>query len=239
MPARKMPRSHLHVTGVFASTRPGHYQSSPFESLLERDFLALLDFDVQRVRSYQVQPVTIHYPDPESGKARRYTPDVLVHYRNPEPPDDFVLYEVKARRILRRRFGEYKTRFRAAMQFAREANQSFKIIADVEIRTPRLGNILFLHPLRRRPIDEELSALLTAGIKRRPGITVATLLELFEKGSLRYGRALYATWHLIATGSVLTDLNAPLSMESTLNSREEPAPSVISREARRRISLIL
>jgi hypothetical protein len=47
-----------------------------FESLLEKEFLMLLDFD-DTVEKFEVQPVRIPVP----GVPRGYVPDILVHYR--------------------------------------------------------------------------------------------------------------------------------------------------------------
>jgi len=46
-----------------------------FESLLEKDYLLLLDFD-ETVESFEVQPVRI----PGKGIVRGYVPDVLVKF---------------------------------------------------------------------------------------------------------------------------------------------------------------
>ena len=46
MPVRKIPKNHLHVTGSFASRKNGLMGS--FESLLEKEYMLLLDFDGRR-----------------------------------------------------------------------------------------------------------------------------------------------------------------------------------------------
>lgn len=56
------------------------------ESILEEDFLTLLEFD-RTVDRYEVQPVTVQYTDAE-GKPRHYTLDVLIHYRPAEEVGD-------------------------------------------------------------------------------------------------------------------------------------------------------
>lgn len=76
MPVRTIPKSYRNVTGIAASTKS--VGAAQFESPLERDFIALLEFSPDVVR-YEVQPVTIDWMDPQ-GKARSYTPDVLVEF---------------------------------------------------------------------------------------------------------------------------------------------------------------
>jgi len=69
MPVRKIPKNHLMVTGGYSSSK--NTEIDAFESLLEKDYLLLLDFD-ESVRSFEVQPV--HIPVP--GVPRGYVPDV-------------------------------------------------------------------------------------------------------------------------------------------------------------------
>lgn len=51
MPVRKIPKNHLVVTGGYSSSK--NTQIDAFESLLEKDYLLLLDFD-ESVRSFEV-----------------------------------------------------------------------------------------------------------------------------------------------------------------------------------------
>jgi hypothetical protein len=56
MPVRKIPKNHLGVTGAYSSRKnPG---VDEFESLLEREFFMLLDFDTQ-VEGFEAQPVRV------------------------------------------------------------------------------------------------------------------------------------------------------------------------------------
>lgn len=73
MPARKIRKNHLTVTGSFASRKDGSVGS--FESLLEKEYMVLLNFD-DAVESFEEQSVNI----PVLGVPRGYTPDVLVHF---------------------------------------------------------------------------------------------------------------------------------------------------------------
>ncbi len=73
MAVRKIPKNYLFVTGGFSSQKSESI--SGFESLLEKDYLLLLDFD-DSVESFEVQPVKI----PVTGVRNGYVPDVLVKY---------------------------------------------------------------------------------------------------------------------------------------------------------------
>lgn len=64
MPVRTIPKNHIFVTGRHATSKSvGH---ADFESLLENDYLILLDFDLQ-VERYEVQPVRVPVPGVRQG----------------------------------------------------------------------------------------------------------------------------------------------------------------------------
>jgi len=161
MVARSIPKSYRNVTGRFASVK--NRNPIGFESTLEKDFFLLLEFD-RRVESFEEQPVTIPYHNPE-GQLCRYTPDVLVRYRpvlTGQPGGPPALCEVKYRSDLREHGAEYRPKFTAARRYARDRGWRFRVVTEREIRTPRLRNIRFL--LRYRPMrvdDTDRDALLT------------------------------------------------------------------------------
>lgn len=76
MPVRKIPKNYRNVTGIVASSKSGG--AAQFESTLERDFLALLEFSPE-VTNIDPQPVKIEWVD-ANGCQRSYTPDVLVEF---------------------------------------------------------------------------------------------------------------------------------------------------------------
>jgi hypothetical protein len=114
MPVRKIPKNHLVITGSFASRK--NAEMDAFESLLEKKYMLLLDFD-ERVERFDSQPITIPVP----GVAKGYTPDVLVHYR-PDPESGEVpkplLTEIKHTDDLHRDAEKYAPKFLAAERFA-------------------------------------------------------------------------------------------------------------------------
>src|SRR5690349_2532328 len=109
MAARKIPKNYLVVTGSFASRK--NAQMDAFESLLEKEYMLLLDFD-EHVERFEAQPVTI----PVQETSRGYTPDVLVHYL-PDPLSGAmrkpVLTEIKHTDDLHRNAEKYAPKFAA------------------------------------------------------------------------------------------------------------------------------
>ncbi|MDQ3818146.1 MAG: Tn7 transposase TnsA N-terminal domain-containing protein, partial [Acidobacteriota bacterium] len=145
MPVRKIPLSGRSLTGRVA--RPGDDGSAEFESSLERDLYSLLVFDKRRYAGFEVQPVRIAFTD-NQGRIRTYTPDVLIYFiadpvTGHRPPP--VLAEVKYRNDLFEQWKKLKPKFKAARAFSREQGwQRFRILTEVEIRTPYLANVKFL-----------------------------------------------------------------------------------------------
>jgi hypothetical protein len=141
MPVRKIPKNYRSLTGLVATMKragPGvRGGMAGFESSLERDLLILLDFD-PAVLSYEEQPVRIDYRDAQ-GHARHYTPDVLVTWRCDGVPSHLV--EVKYRADLKTDRRALKPAFRAAHGHARERGWTFRLLTEVEIRTPYLRNV--------------------------------------------------------------------------------------------------
>lgn len=93
MPVRKIPPNYRSVTGSISFRSR---KSVRFESTLERDFYEILDFDLN-VDDIDGQPVLIEYED-ETVRAKHYTPDVLVMYREDIVPAKYMrpwLCEVK------------------------------------------------------------------------------------------------------------------------------------------------
>lgn len=76
MPVRKIKKNYRSVTGYFASVKNG--RNIAYESLLERDFFLLLEFD-RLVSSYEEQPLRLSYR--YGNKDLPYTPDALVQYK--------------------------------------------------------------------------------------------------------------------------------------------------------------
>lgn len=157
MPVRKIPKNHLFVTGGYSSRK--NEEMDAFESLLEKDYLMLLDFD-DAVEKFEVQPVRV----PVVGVPRGYVPDVLVFYH----PDVITgaqrcpeLIDVKNSAELQRNFKKYERKFEAAQTFAADRGWEFKIVDESQIRGPRLANLKFLREYRNVvPVAEDIAQVL-------------------------------------------------------------------------------
>src|SRR5262245_42042068 len=215
MPVRIIPKNHRSVTGFVASGVNAN--QAAFESALERDFMLLVEFDPD-VLSYEEQPVRIDYLSAD-GRARHYTPDILVTYRQtststtPKPP---LLVEIKYRRDLFECWRELKPKFRAARRYAKERGWIFKIVTDVEIRTPYLKNVKFLRQFQRRSINPADINLLLQKISDLQSTDPESLLSAICPEAHDRAQLLPALWHLIVRRSIGVDLNQPLTMQSPI-----------------------
>ncbi|WP_164976711.1 TnsA endonuclease N-terminal domain-containing protein [Chryseobacterium sp. CH21] len=120
-----------------------------FESSLERDMIMMMEMD-KFCHSYHEQPVKISFTD-KTGKKRNYVPDFLMFFHQGLKSEGMkpLLIEVKYREDLRKNFGEYKEKFRAAIDFCKINNYEFRIITEYEIRTQFLENAYFLYRYKK------------------------------------------------------------------------------------------
>jgi hypothetical protein len=146
MPVRKIKPSYTVVTGSISSNKNDNL--SDFEGPLEWQFLILLEFDWEdEIESFEVQPVQLLYGISPRGGQYKYTPDVLVHYRDGRRP---CLFEVKPRKYLKKNWTELKPKLRAGIHYARMNSMRFKIVTDKEIFTSFLENARFLRQFKKQ-----------------------------------------------------------------------------------------
>ncbi len=216
MPARQIPKNYRNVTGVLASGKAS--APAQFESTLERDFYTLLEF-APEVAYFEVQPVSISWHD--GHRSRRYTPDVVVSYRDDaKPPRPAMLCEVKYRSELKERWAELHPKLRSGVRYARRNGMRFKIITETEVRTPYLINAKFLLPFRRAEIDASHAALLLDTMRELRQATPAALLAAVFRDEWHRAALLPALWSLIASFRISADLHAPITMDSPIWSCE-------------------
>ena len=138
-PIRKITNSGSRKnTGFFPSIK--NERPVAFESLLERDYMYLLEYD-DDVITYKEQPLTISYC--LDNRIRRYTPDFSVKRKNKTQ-----LIEIKPQSKLKKiLYDDYMLKkYNAAALFCKSNGYSeFNIVTDEEIRSGHLlNNIKYL-----------------------------------------------------------------------------------------------
>lgn len=228
MPARNITPRHRYLSGRVASSNKGAGPQA-FESMLEQDFLLMLEFD-WGVNRFASQPITIRWQD--HGKHRRYTPDVLVEYTTPmmalHPHLKPTLFEVKPEAVLRRDWTLLKPRFKAAIRWCREYDCRFRIITERYIQTPYLNNIKFLLQFKEerfkfvdRGVMGQKHALLRTHLFELGRTTPQGLLDDITNNRQAQAELIPYLWHLVRCNSVGIDLSLPLSMYSPIWARED------------------
>lgn len=184
-----------------------------FESSLERDWLICLDFDPD-VELILEQPFTLHYEVERT--ALRYTPDVLVRYRERSGCAAVVVFEVKLREELRSGFAKYRQRFRHMVRHCREQGWRFKIVTEREIRTPYLSNAKFLRSYRNLPSQTLYRDQLLYSMKALGPTTPQGLLAMAYLHEEKRMAALPELWRMVARREITAEFDLPLTMNSTI-----------------------
>lgn len=220
MPARRIPKNHLTVTGAFASKKNGRMMG--FESLLEREHMLLLEFD-PRVVHFEEQPVTVPVRD-ESSRSRKYVPDVLVHYETDTQMRP-ALMEVKHTRDLARNEEKYAAKFGAALQFAQAHGWDFSTVTEQSIRGPFLQNLKFLREYRNVHPGQEAITHVLATLEEAGGVAkVGQLLARLGHTEDELLAWVPVVWHLVVSGQIGADLGQPLTDQTLLMYPSELAP---------------
>jgi len=214
-PVRKIGTSHISLRGVLPSEKNNTINT--FESSLERDYLKILEFD-NLVHEYVEQPIEILYKDGEFE--RRYTPDVLIYYREDlKSSSEYspLLVEVKYRNDIKENWAELKPKFKAAISYAKQKGWRFKVLTEREIRTTYLENVKFLLPFKKKKIvDSNDSILLLDWIKKLDITTPDEILAAAARDRYKQAELLYSLWILVALEMIGCDLFIPLTMKSEI-----------------------
>jgi hypothetical protein len=149
MPVRKIPRYGAQKNiGKFASVKTGRI--AWYESLLERDYMYLLDFDPE-VTYWHEQPLKIRYV--LDGKTHFYTPDLEVHRKSTKQ-----IVEVKTEDQIAT--GKWDVLFRIARSICEEEGYEYLVVTDKMIRQqPKLDNIKILWKYARTPLHPQYQLL--------------------------------------------------------------------------------
>jgi len=213
MPKRKIPMNNRSLTGRLAGGRDPH----EFESALERDFLTLMEFDLN-VSRCKAQPVEIPWTD-DQDQARIYVPDVLVMYRKDiEPAKSMktMLVEVKGRDDLRENWATYQPKFKAALRYATKRDWAFKIFTEREIRSDYLNNARFLLSYVKDGYEDAYVTLLMNRIAELRETDPQTLIRSIFWDEWNQAALIPTMWHLVGIRQIGTDLSRRLTMKSRI-----------------------
>lgn len=207
------PKRHVRSNGM---TTVGYCHSAKsgrmiqFESLLEKKFISILEFDSNVVRYYD-QPVKISYTD-HTGNKRSYIPDFLVEYRNRKS----VYFEVKYESYLKANWQEIKPKFAAANLYAKECLSEFKVFKDTQINTVYQENVEFLLSYTSQLIESETKERIIETLEKLGKSTPSDLIKFISCSSHDASHLIRPLWILISNKIICCNLFQNLNMNSTI-----------------------
>jgi hypothetical protein len=214
---RKIGYTYGSVSGVFSFRGD---KGIPFESLLEKDLLSILDFN-DSVSDVISQPFTLEYID-RNGKNRRYTPDFLVYFRA-LPSEGMstlsqkpLLIEVKPNEKLKKHWPEFRERYKMAARYAQENDFIFKIYDENRIRGNDLRNIELLNRYKNLVYDINEEERILEHLKVVGHTAIDHLLAYLYVTEVQLGIGLGHVWNLIGRKKIGCDIGQPLTRLSTI-----------------------
>lgn len=180
-----------------------------YQSLIERDFIYLLDFDAA-VTTYAEQSVSLHYR--EGSKQRRYTPDFSLAYN-----DQNYLVECKHHAFMQSDKNELK--WIAARNWCNERGYIFVVVTEAAIRVGyRLENVKLLTDYARYAVDEFTRiAILQAVTTAATPLTVADVMTAVSPSQPQ--SAITPIMHMIYHRLLFIPLDdVPITVDSPIQS---------------------
>lgn len=157
------------------------------ESKLEMDALMKLEFD-DSVESYVTQPTSYAYH--VNGRLTRYTPDILVKYKD----GHFVFVEVKP--FAKSQSKRFIAKFHRLFQMFNETiGHPFELWTCRNIRKEkRIQNFEQLYVFLNEALDDDINARVLKDLKKVPDIRVSHV----ESVVAEYGQSPHYAWSMIA-----------------------------------------
>ncbi|HEV2859472.1 MAG TPA: TnsA endonuclease N-terminal domain-containing protein [Pyrinomonadaceae bacterium] len=214
MLARKISNTGTrNLVGKFPSLKMGRIVW--YESLLERDYMYLLEIDSD-VISYREQPGRIYYT--LDGRRRHYTPDLLV-----ERGREKQLVEVKPKKKAEEE--EYRRLFRIAGETCRRDGYEFRVATDEMIRLqPRLNGAKLLYKYAKTPLLPQHQIVCHEFFTVQREVPLGEVTRFFASRGI--GRQV--VYALIFRGVLSVDLMCPLTQDAVVRL---PIPAYPERKA--------
>lgn len=185
------------------------------ESELEAELLEQLAF-APNVYDLMTQPI-IEYT--ASGKARRYTPDIVVQLGSfgDNQPCRYII-EVKRRADLQANASRYAEKFQAGASAAANMGAAFRIMAEDRIRTPYLSNARLLRRHLANDPELEVFDLMRQDFGAKPTSVIDTIKIMRRRGmnepDIRAGIEQAVAWRMC-----VCDLGRPFNDSTMIRAR--------------------
>ncbi len=215
MAVRRLKKSHQNVTGRFFSVVLNRHVQ--FDSLLERDFILLLDMHPV-IRWFAEQPLKIPFSDGSAGQF--YVPDFLIEFhggsfmgRNVDRP---WIVEMKYCSDLITNWRKIRPKIRAGFREASRRASQFRIVTETRILSAGLENARFLRrhlnsAISSQAMDDIVRFVRAAGQMRISDLTLEPTLKP------------HAVWSAIAKKLLTFNFDQRLGPETVVWVREPDA----------------
>lgn len=194
-------RRQRHMPGRWFSTTTGRFLE--YESLLERDWMLLMDFD-REVEWICEQPLQLRYC--VDGQQARHVPDLLVwRAGNPE------LCDVKSEERLEDPV--FRTQVEATGLACAEAGIGYRVLSEPDRQL--LVNVRWLTAFRDRPPDPDGERSRMLSVLAAGSLTISELMS--DAGEAMLARPVLM--HMLWAGDALVDLSDPVDDETIVRAR--------------------
>lgn len=207
MPSRKILKNYRSVTGTFPSLK--NKSNISYESLLERDFYLLLEFD-PNVKTYEEQPFTIKYK--RNNNTYKYTPDTLVHYYDTSLP---TVYEVKMSNMIKEGKVFFEEKLNRIEEYVNNNDMDFKLFTELEIDQIYLENALFLYRYRDLQ-NKQMFIKVNQSLNDLNSISVKQLLNKIHSNKFKQAEYLPYIWALVFQNKLHIDMNKKITNSSII-----------------------
>jgi len=211
MSVRKIKKSYISCVGYFKSYK--NDKQLAFESILERDFFTVLEFD-NNVISYEEQPFQIKYN--LKGVSTRYTPDILVKYKDGAQK----VFEVKYQNAID---SDPELQYKLTIlkeEIMQQTSLPFEIFTDIQLDTIYLKNCIFLYKFAFLIENTKIQANIQNALKsNKEPLSVKAFIEKISLDQSIQLQNLPYLWHEIFKNLSLVNMYQPITMASLLEIR--------------------
>ncbi|QFR49791.1 heteromeric transposase endonuclease subunit TnsA [Sulfurimonas lithotrophica] len=209
MPVRKLKKSYISCVGYFKSYKNDRQQA--FDSILEREWFLYFEFD-KNVASYAEQPYHMYYQ--LNGVKTRYTPDILVTYRDGSQK----LFEVKYQDEIDSDEDLQHKLFILKNEVPKQKHHPFDVLTDVILDTIYMKNCAFLYKYAFLQENQELSDKVETAINNYDtSISVNSLLEDITTNQQEQLMIMPYVWKKVFDNPTLIDMNEKITKLSKIN----------------------
>jgi hypothetical protein len=209
MSVRKIKKSYISCVGYFKSYK--NDKQLAFESILERNFFTMLEFD-NNVQSYEEQPFQINYKI--NGKSTRYTPDAMVYYQDGSKKVFEVKYidEINSDEDLRYKLSVVKD------EIMQQKGLPFEVFTDKDIDNLYIKNCTFLYKFAFLPSNFEINSKIDKTLKtsKKEMVSISDLLDMLDTDKTKQLQYTPYIWHTIFNNTSLIDMSQKITMKSLI-----------------------